>query len=564
MDARGRGRAGDVNPADQWVFNPDTGSYELRQQQAPRPPRQRQHPDAYADRQANPQADPYADPYAPPAEPRLPGQRRRPHEDPGGPRPSRRKPKPPKSRKQKVLMWGGGSLAFLMLAGCAGAYVLYQQLNGNINSVDVGENNAATTDGPVNILILGTDARTGKGNEGYGDAGSVGHADTTLLLHVTEDRKSATALSIPRDMITDIPQCKTREDGQEKTIPATPNQRFNTSLGQSGRDPSCTWDTVEKMTGLEINHFMMADFNAVKELSSAVDGVEVCTTKPINDPKSHLKLPKGKSVVEGEQALAFVRTRHSVGFGSDLSRIELQQQFLGSLVRKMKSNGTLTNPKKLYGLSQAATKALTVDKGIGSVKKLLELANDLKQVPQKNIEFATVPVLDNPDDPATVVMDKTKAEPLFKMLQADRPLNGGGKGKKEAQKVKKAPAAKVRVDVYNGSGVTGQAQNVLSWLQTSKGVPLSTNAGDAGTQNQAKTTLTYAPNQADQAATLADMMGLPKSAMKQTKTDAGAREAMKLSLGKDFTSVGTPIEAPDKAPEGVQHVSADDKNICAK
>ncbi|NGN65386.1 LCP family protein [Streptomyces sp. A7024] len=557
MDARGRGRAGDVDPADQWVFNPDTGSYELRQH-APRPPRQRQSPEPYAESYAPP-----ADPYAPPAEPRLPGQRRRPVEDPGA-RPSRRKPKPPKTRKQKALLWGGGTMAFLLLGGCVGAYVLYEQLNGNINTYDIGEENAATTDGPVNILILGTDARTGKGNEGYGDAGSVGHADTTLLLHVAEDRKSATALSIPRDMIVDIPNCTSRKDGEEKSIPATPNQRFNTSLGQSGRDPSCTIDTTEKLTGLNISHFMMADFNAVKELSSAVGGVEVCTTKPINDPKSHLKLPKGKSVVEGEDALAFVRTRHSVGFGSDLSRIELQQQFLGSLVRKMKSGGTLTNPKKLYDLSQVATKALTVDTGIGSVKKLMQLANDLKQVPQKNIEFATVPVVDNPDDPATVVLDKTKAEPLFKMLQADRPLNGGAKGKKEAKKVKKAPAAEVRVDVYNGSGVTGQAQNVLTWLQTDKGVPLSTNAGDAGTQNQAKTTLTYAPNQADQAATLADMMGLPKSAMKQTKTDAGAREAMKLSLGKDFTGVGTPIEAPDKAPEGVQHVNADDKNICAK
>ncbi|NEE60461.1 LytR family transcriptional regulator, partial [Streptomyces sp. SID8455] len=111
-------------------------------------------------------------------------------------------------------------------------------------------NKDVLSDGPMNILIIGTDKRTGKGNEGYGDKGSEGHADTNILFHVSEDRTNATAMSIPRDLMTDIPDCETKQpDGSEKVIPGTPNVRFNVSLGQEGRDPGCTMRTVEAITG---------------------------------------------------------------------------------------------------------------------------------------------------------------------------------------------------------------------------------------------------------------------------------------------------------------------------
>jgi LCP family protein required for cell wall assembly len=364
-------------------------------------------------------------------------------------------------------------------------------------------------------------------------------------------------------MMTDIPNCPTKQkDGSTKNIPGQQNVRFNTSLGQSGRDPGCTWRTVEKMTGVKINHFMMADFNAVKELSNAVGGVQVCTAKPIKDPKSHLDLTAGKHMVKGEQALAFVRTRHSVGFGSDLDRIKLQQQFLSSMIRKMKSGDTLSNPSKLFDLANAMTKALTVDTGIGTVGKLTDLAKDLQRVNVKNITFATVPVLDNPDDPATVVLDEAKAEPLFKMVQADKSLTKTKKGAKgkEPAKVAKAPASQVRVDVRNGGGPVGAAQETVDWLQNQKGVRLSTNAGNAPSQ-LSKTKLEFSSSQAAQAATLAEMMGLPKSAMKQSSS---VGKSMELTLGKDFTKAGEPVSAPDKAPDGVQNVKANDKKVCAK
>ncbi|MET7637577.1 LCP family protein [Streptomyces sp. NPDC005438] len=563
MDAQGRGSAGDIDPADQWVFNPDTGSYELRLDASDgsggRGPSPERDSGTAQLRQVSRRED------AP--EGRVPSQRR-PEQNDNAPRAaaSRRRAKPRANRKQKALRWTGATLALLVVGGSISAYLLYEHFNGNIDKVDVGIHNEAKGDEPLNILVIGTDARSGKGNTGYGDAGSVGHADTTLLFHVSKDRTNATALSIPRDMITDIPSCPTKQkDGSEKVIPGTTKTRFNTSLGQSGRDPGCTWRTVEKMTGVKINHFMMADFNAVKELSSAVGGVEVCAAKDINDPKSHLRLKAGRHTVKGEQALAFVRTRHTIGTGSDLSRIELQQQFIGSMIRKMKSSGTVSNPSKLFKMANVMTDNLTVDTGIGSVKKLTDLAKDLRQVDTKNITFATVPVLDNPEDPATVILNESKAKSLFKMVRSDKSLSKtGGKKKPEdnLKNVDAAPAEQVRVDVTNGGGPIGAAQETVDWLQNNKSVRLSTNAGNAP-QKLTKTRLTYATNQAGQAKTLAKMMGLSSSALKKSSEKADAREPMQLILGKDFEAAGEPVSPPEKAPDGVQNVNAK-KKVCAK
>jgi hypothetical protein len=231
------------------------------------------------------------------------------------------------------------------------------------------------------------------------------------------------------------------------------------------------------------------------------------------------------------------------------------------MIRKMKSGDTLSNPSKLFGLANAMTKALTVDTGIGSVGKLTDLAKDLQRVEPKNITFATVPVVDNPEDPATVILNDAKAKPLFKMVQADKSLTKTKKGpKKDPTKAKKVPAEQVRVDVRNGGGPVGAAQETVDWMQNQQGVRLSTNAGNAPSQ-LSRTKLEFSSDQAGQAATVAEMMGLPKSALKQSSS---VGKAMKLTLGKDFTGAGEPVSAPEKAPDGVQNVKADDKKICAK
>ncbi|MFE2561353.1 LCP family protein [Streptomyces sp. NPDC059352] len=588
MDAHSRGRADEIDPADQWVLNPQTGNYELRLDhsagESQAPSRTRRSSTAAAAAPAA-KADTGAGTGRGTAtEAPVPGQRRRrvSEQGSGGQQPpaSRRKRKQGASRKKKVLLWTGGTMAFVLVGGATGAYLLYKKLDGNIGTVDVG--NAAvqteTMDGPLNILIIGNDVRTGEGNESYGNRSNVtGHADTTFLIHISDDRTNATALSIPRDLKTEIPDCPTKQDdGSTKVIPGSVGKtRFNESFGVNGRDPGCTMRTVTQMTGVGINHFMMVDFNAVKTLSTAVGGVKVCLNKPIRDNSSKLDLDEGEHRIQGEDALAFLRNRHGLGNESDLDRIKMQQQFLASMMRQLKED-TLGSPTQLLAVANAATEALTVDKGIGSALKLTTLAKEIGKVDLKNISFMTVPVVDNPDEPpnkrATVVVDPVLAPQVFGMIQNDVSFTEVKKKEKDAKDAKaqaqakllqgaRAKAADVRVDVYNGSGIRGAAQSTINWLQNEQGVSRSTNKSNAP-EKAAKTTLTYAPNQADQARKLADMMGLAATALKPGTQDAGEREPMTLVLGSDFKGAGVPINGPTKAPD-VDKVEAD-KKVCAE
>ncbi|MER5360222.1 LCP family protein [Streptomyces sp. NPDC002785] len=602
MDAQSRGRSDGIDPADQWVLNPQTGDYELRlnhsggdsagrsQASGPRiPNRRRPVRDGGGERRGTARdgngerPGPARDGHGSVPRREVPGQRSRrsanaPRNQEGsghGETPGRRSRKAPKARRKKALLWTGGTMAFVLVGLSVGGYALYQHFNSNLSTIDIGSagnKNVINANAPLNILIIGTDKRTGKGNEGYGDKGSTGHADTNILFHVSKDRTNATALSIPRDMITDIPDCTAKQpDGSEKVIPGTPGVRFNVSLGQEDRNPGCTMDTVEEITGLRPDHFMMVDFNAVKELSTAVGGVKVCLAKPVKDKDSHLDLPEGEHKIQGEDALAFVRTRHSFGNESDLDRIKVQQQFIASMIRQMQSDDTLTSPTKLFKLADAATRALTVDPGIGSGKKLMALAQELSKVDTKNITFTTVPVKDNPAEKvkATVVLDTAKADPLFAMMREDTSLTEV-KAQKKAAKSKqnallkgtKAAAADVRVDVYNGGKIGGAAQTTVAWLQNNEGVLKSSNKANAPAKID-KTTLEYAPNQADQARALAAIMGLPGSALKKGTTDAEGLQAMVLTLGADFKGAGIPIMGPAKVPDGIQQANAD-KAECAK
>jgi LCP family protein required for cell wall assembly len=576
VDTQGRGQADDVDPADQWVLNPNTGEYELRltpsapQSGLPGPRRSApvpNRPGAPSGRTTTPVAP---GPGVPP-----PRRRRGAPEEPLPGRRGRRPAKQP-SKAKKALLWTGGTMAFVLVAGAATGYFYLKHLEGNVGTTDVGDAAASSfsKDEAFDILIIGTDKRTGEGNEGYGDKNSVGHADTNILLHVSKDRTNATALSIPRDLIVDVPDCETiKEDGTKDVVAGTEDVRFNTSLGQGGRDAGCTMRTVEAATGIKPQHFVMADFNAVKTLTTAVDGVDVCVEKAVNDKQSKLVLPAGESKVEGEQALAFVRTRHAFGNHGDLDRIKVQQQFLGSLMRKMTSGDTLTSPTKLLKLAEAATNALTVDEAIGKVGTLKDIALELKKVPPKNISFMTVPVVDNPaeETPVTVVIDKTKAPPVFDAIRGDVSFTAvKAQEKKEkaavAARLKgtKSAASEVRVRIFNGGAAGGAAQAELVYLQNEEGVLKSENAGNADA-SLAKTTLEYDPGQADQARRLADIMGLSGSALKPGKsvTNSQGLPTMTLTLGKDFKGAGVKLSSATAAPADVAGKTTADKVQCA-
>lgn len=315
--------------------------------------------------------------------------------------------------------------AVLVLALAGGTWYLYQKLNGNITTDTVTETELRAheaerpTEGPTsaeNILLIGSDNR-GDGNQQYGQDSGTQRSDTTILLHLAADRSSATAMSIPRDLMAHVPSCR-RPDGS--TVPARFEQ-FNWAFEQAGA--ACTIRTVENMTGVRIDHHLIVDFKGFKNMVNAVDGVDVCLAQPIHDAKAHLDLPAGRQRLSGEKALGFVRARYSIGDGSDTGRMDRQQDFLASLLKKVHSNGVLLNPLKLYPLLNAATSSLTADPGLDSLDELYGLAHSLQRIPTGAVRFLTLPQEPYTADPNRDQLLQPAAGDLFAALRDDRPVS---------------------------------------------------------------------------------------------------------------------------------------------
>ncbi|MFI7019116.1 LCP family protein [Streptomyces sp. NPDC050164] len=331
----------------------------------------------------------------------------------------RRKP----GKRHRGLMATAWTAAGIVVLGGAGAGYLYFKLNGNLKSVDIDQ--ALGTDRPKkadngseNILVLGSDTRAG-GNKKLGGGTDDGSArsDTAMIVHVYKGHKKASVVSIPRDTLIDRPAC-TDTKGDEH--PAANGVMFNSAYSTGGA--ACAVKTVESITDLRMDHYLEVDFAGFQKLIDDLGGVEVTTTKSIDDPDSHLKLRAGTHRLDGEQALGLVRTRHGVGDGSDLGRIQLQQAFIKALVNQVKDVGVFTDPKKLLDLAETATKTVTADSDLGSVSKLASFAGSLKSITPSNMHMVTMPVAYDPADPNRVLLQKKKADQIWKALENDKPI----------------------------------------------------------------------------------------------------------------------------------------------
>jgi LCP family protein required for cell wall assembly len=223
-------------------------------------------------------------------------------------------------------------------------------------------------------------------------------------------------MSIPRDLMVSIPSCRKPDRTRTKAQFA----QFNWAFEFGGA--ACTIRTVERFTGIRIDHHMVVDFSGFKGMVDAVHGVEICLKEPIDDPDAHLKLRAGKQTLRGEQALGFVRARKSIGNGSDTERMNRQQQFLGALVKKVQSNGVLLNPTRLFPVLDAATKSLTTDPGLSSLKDLYELTRSIRSIPTEKVQFLTVPRQPYSADPNRDELVEPDAAQLFKRLREDMPV----------------------------------------------------------------------------------------------------------------------------------------------
>ncbi|MGJ3191127.1 LCP family protein [Paenarthrobacter sp. FR1] len=460
-----------------------------------------------------------------------------------------------------------GVLSLTLVAGVAFAAFWFIRLQNNITKAplsagetrDSGEALANDKSDRLQILILGSDTRDGK-NADYGsteDSTGYGHSDVMMLLDISADNKRVSVMSFPRDLLVDVPQCTDRTNNQ--TFPARSGVMINEAMAEAGI--GCAVDTVNKLTGLEIDHFMMADFNAVKELSKAIGGVNVCVSDPVFDPDSRLRLPKGDSMVEGEQALAFLRTRHAFGDGGDLGRIKGQQAFLSSLTRKLKDEGTLGNPQRLLQIADVVTQNLTVDEGLASVPSLLTIGGRLKDIDVSKVAFVAVPTQAAAVDPNRLELIEPQASQLFAALRADLDLTNPGATSSPAATESPAPQPTATtpvapaynkaiqpVAVANGSGVATRAQEVMAVL-TGNGF---TQAVSYLANPVDQTVVYYGTGFADVAADVATLYGIPAAQVQEAPGVAGVQ----LYVGTDF-GTGTAYGAASVPSDVVNQTASD-------
>lgn len=317
----------------------------------------------------------------------------------------------------KVLI---SSLLALGLVTGLGVTYLYQRLNGNLNIVSVegqltNRPKAKELGGPqapINILVLGSDTREGVGNNIDGEGG--GGSDTTILMHLSADRKSAYGISIPRDTLVDRPAC-TAANGDP--IPAADGVLWNAAYNDGG--PACTIQQFEQLTGVPVDNYVVVDFTGFKSMVDAVDGVEICVPEAIDDAKTGLTLPAGTQTIRGDDALNYVRLRYSVGDGSDIGRIKRQQAFIAAMASKVVSGGVLGRPDRLLNFLGAVTKSLTTD--FGSLLDVARVGGQFQGVGLKRIQFVTVPFAYSTENPGRVVMT-AEADSLWEKVINDAPL----------------------------------------------------------------------------------------------------------------------------------------------
>lgn len=336
-------------------------------------------------------------------------------------------------RRTKALKITGLTLAGLLVLGAGAAGWAYWQLNDNIDSVDInsalGDDRPAKAvvapspdasatasplpTGSLNILVLGSDSRSGEENQalGGGDSGGA-RSDTAMVVHLDAGRTAATVVSIPRDTLVDRPSCPL-EDGESTR--AASGVMFNSAYEVGG--PVCAVKTAESLTDVRMDHYIEIDFAGFARLVDALGGVTVTTEEDIDDDRSHLTLDAGTHHLDGTDALALARTRYDIGDGSDLGRIELQHQLVKALLEQIADENLLTSPTRLYRVADTVTGSLTTDTGLDSLGELTRLAQSLRDLPSDSVTTLTMPVVPAPWDRNRVVADEPEAGELWASLK---------------------------------------------------------------------------------------------------------------------------------------------------
>jgi len=380
---------------------------------------------------------------------------------------------------RSVGMVATAVLAFVGVGGATAAVTLA----GNISSVDAEEAlgddrpekvvpddpNAGTA---LNIVMLGSDSREGDNASIVKDGESGARSDTTMIMHISADRSRVELVSIPRDSTVDVPACPTSSGGT--TAPMS-GVKFNAAFSQgymTGDDIEsgalCVMKTIETLTDVRMDGFIVVDFSGFENMINAVDGVELCIPQDIDAPKAnHLKLDAGVQTLDGATALQYARVRYEIGDGSDLGRIGRQQEILAALARKVLGQNLLTDSPKLLKFLGAVTGSMTMSSNFASVQGLAGLAYSARNLRPDTIAFMTVPNMYDPNNSANVIWT-SEAATVWDNMNHDRPLSDAIEKPKKKKK--------------KGTGTASPDPSASASAETPEPEPSPTRTREAGNE----------------------------------------------------------------------------------
>ncbi|MGK5498270.1 LCP family protein [Streptomyces sp. URMC 125] len=431
--------------------------------------------------------------------------------------------------------------------------------------------------GGTNFLVVGVDDRDGLTEEQrrrYSLGGQPCNCtDTIMLVHLSADRDRASVVSIPRDTYAEFPEHTDPATGERRT---DRTGKINAAYTIGG--PGLTVRTVEKLTGLRVDHYLEVDFTSFMRTIDALGGVPVCTPRPLRDGRSGLDLPAGTTRLDGGRALQYVRARH-VDAEGDLGRIKRQQRFLASVIGEATEKELLTEPARFGRVVSALLGSVRADRDFGP-EQMLALGRAMRGFTTASAEFASVP-LDDPDHTvpgvgSTVVWDDRGAERLFTALRRDRPLapaagrpgrgagrDGSGGAAADAKNLDEPPGGRsgrtgdpravaprrvevdpgtVRVQVENGTSVAALGARVDRALRAT-GFDTTGAPRAAGRRDAEHTVVHHDPGWDRSARTLA--AALPGARLKAVK---GQGPVMRVVLGDEHQEVRRVRAAPSGSP----------------
>jgi LCP family protein required for cell wall assembly len=422
-----------------------------------------------------------------------------PTDAPAGPSVPARAPAMVARSGRRWPVYVAGALAGMVLVFSVVGSAVASWYLGKVQRVGIAGTGSVDVDQPQNWLLVGSDNRAGLTKEeiaalhvgGATTANASGRrSDTMILLHMSPETGKATLISLPRDSYVQIPAYKDSHGRQH----AASHNKLNAAYDLGG--PQLTVQTVELATGLHIDHYVEVGFGGFVKMVDTLGGVSVCSTTALKDPKSGLNIKAGTTLLDGRQALAYVRARY-VDPTADLGRMKRQQAFLGSLFRTALSKGVLLNPVKLNAFLSATLSTVTVDDTV-TRDDLLFLAARTGGLSPSHVVFGTVPLanVDYRPSPAlgsTVLWDQTRAAALWAALKADQPI--GSQTTKSATAgatpVQVAPS-RITVQVSNGGGVTGAGAKAVNDL-TKLGFVMAGPATNATVHGVTQTQILYDP-----------------------------------------------------------------------